>query len=80
MAEMIPDSIPSTAPRGEKLLFNAFRDSLPDNFIVWHEPSARWCDKCLPRIGQNIPLFVTNTDTNLVRGSLNANGYEFLVF
>jgi len=40
MAEMIPDSIPSTAPRGEKLLFNAFRDSLPDNFIVWHEPSA----------------------------------------
>lgn len=40
MAEMIPDIIPSTAPRGEKLLFNAFRDSLPDNFIVWHEPSA----------------------------------------
>jgi hypothetical protein len=40
MAEMIPDSIPSTAPRGEKVLFNAFRDSLPDNFIVWHEPSA----------------------------------------
>ncbi len=40
MAEMIPDIIPSTAPRGEKLLFKAFRDSLPDNFIVWHEPSA----------------------------------------
>lgn len=40
MAEMIPDSIPASAPRGEKLLFNAFRDCLPDNFIVWHEPSA----------------------------------------
>lgn len=40
MAEMIPDSLPSSAPRGEKLLFNAFRDALPDNFITWHEPSA----------------------------------------
>ena len=40
MAEMIPDSIPASAPRGEKVLFNAFRDFLPDNFIVWHEPSA----------------------------------------
>lgn len=40
MAEMIPDSIPAGAPRGEKILFNAFRDCLPDNFIVWHEPSA----------------------------------------
>jgi hypothetical protein len=40
MAEMIPDSISSSAPRSEKLLFNAFRDCLPDNFIVWHEPSA----------------------------------------
>jgi hypothetical protein len=40
MAEMIPDSIPAGAPRGEKVLFNAFRDCLPDNFIVWHEPSA----------------------------------------
>jgi len=40
MAEMIPDSLLSDAPRGEKLLFNAFRDALPDNFIAWHEPSA----------------------------------------
>jgi len=39
MADMIPDSIPVGAPRGEKVLFNAFRDCLPDNFIVWHEPS-----------------------------------------
>ncbi|MCP9883339.1 AAA family ATPase [Cyanobium sp. Alchichica 3B3-8F6] len=40
MAEMIPDSVLSAAPRGEKFLFNAFRDALPDNFIAWHEPSA----------------------------------------
>ena len=26
MAEMIPDSIPAGAPRGEKVLFNTFRD------------------------------------------------------
>jgi hypothetical protein len=40
MAEMIPDSLLADTPRGEKLLFNAFRDALPDNFIAWHEPSA----------------------------------------
>lgn len=40
MAEMIPDSLLSAAPRGEKFLFNAFRNALPDNFIAWHEPSA----------------------------------------
>lgn len=40
MAEMIPDSLLAAAPRGEKFLFNAFRDALPDNFIAWHEPSA----------------------------------------
>jgi hypothetical protein len=40
MAEMIPDSLLSSAPRGEKFLFNAFRNALPDNFIAWHEPSA----------------------------------------
>jgi|694.fasta_scaffold119510_6 hypothetical protein len=40
MAEMIPDSIPKDASRGEKGLFAAFRDVLPDDFIVWHEPNA----------------------------------------
>ncbi|MCP9923673.1 AAA family ATPase [Synechococcus lacustris C3-12m-Tous] len=40
MAEMIPDSLLAAAPRGEKFLFNAFRNALPDNFIAWHEPSA----------------------------------------
>jgi len=39
MAEMIPDSISKDASRGEKGLFAAFRDVLPDDFIVWHEPS-----------------------------------------
>lgn len=40
MAEMIPDSIPKDASRGEKGLFAAFRDVLPDDFIVWYEPNA----------------------------------------
>jgi len=40
MAEMIPDSVRKDASRGEKGLFSAFRDILPDDFIVWHEPSA----------------------------------------
>ena len=40
MAEMIPDSVRKVASRGEKGLFSAFRDILPDDFIVWHEPNA----------------------------------------
>jgi len=40
MAEMIPDSVRKDASRGEKGLFAAFRDILPDDFIVWHEPNA----------------------------------------
>ena len=40
MAEMIPDSVRKDASRGEKGLFSAFRDILPDDFIVWHEPNA----------------------------------------
>jgi hypothetical protein len=38
MARMIPDSIPVTASKGEKLLYIVLRDRLPDDFIVWHEP------------------------------------------
>lgn len=40
MAEMIPDSVRKEASRGEKELFAVFRDVLPDDFIVWHEPNA----------------------------------------
>ena len=40
MAIMFPDSVPDTAYPGEKWMFKIFRDALPDEFLVWHEPST----------------------------------------
>jgi len=40
MAIMFPDSAPQEATPGEKLMFKTFRDALPDEFLVWHEPST----------------------------------------
>lgn len=41
MAQMIPDSEPAKASRGELLLYRVLRDRLPDNFIVWYEPIVK---------------------------------------
>ena len=38
MAQMLPASIPDKASRGEKLLFKALKQ-LPDDYIVWYEPT-----------------------------------------
>jgi hypothetical protein len=37
MALMIPDSIPSKATAGERVLFRTLRDVLPDDYIVYYE-------------------------------------------
>lgn len=41
MAQMIPDSEPAKASRGELLLYKVLRDRLPDNYIVWYEPIVK---------------------------------------
>ena len=41
MAQMIPATIPSKASQGEKLLFNVLQARLPDNFLVWYEPTIK---------------------------------------
>jgi AAA domain/UvrD-like helicase C-terminal domain/Nuclease-related domain len=40
MAQMIPETIPSKASKGEELLFNVLKERLPDNFLVWYEPTV----------------------------------------
>ena len=40
MAQMIPESIPAKASKGEERLFEVLRDLLPDDFIVWYEPEV----------------------------------------
>ncbi|MFG6105408.1 3'-5' exonuclease [Leptothoe sp. EHU-05/26/07-4] len=40
MALIIPDTIPSKASQGEKLLFDILSTQLPDDFIVWYEPQV----------------------------------------
>lgn len=41
MAQMIPETIPSKASQGEKLLFDLLRERLPDNFLVGYEPTIK---------------------------------------
>ena len=41
MAQMVPDTVPSTASQGEKLLFESLRTQLPEDFIVWYEPRVK---------------------------------------
>lgn len=41
MAQMIPDSEPVRASRGELLLYKVLRDRLPNNYIVWYEPIVK---------------------------------------
>ncbi|MEN8444165.1 MAG: 3'-5' exonuclease [Cyanobacteria bacterium J06555_13] len=41
MAQMIPETIPSKASQGEKLLFKVLKERLPDNFLVWYEPTIK---------------------------------------
>lgn len=41
MALMVPDSIPSKASKGEKILYEILRDQLPDDFYVWYEPKVK---------------------------------------
>ena len=41
MAQMIPETIPSKASQGEKLLFQVLKERLPDNFLVWYEPTIK---------------------------------------
>ena len=48
MALMIPETIPSNASQGEKLLFKTLAQCLPDTYIVWHEPTIK----------RNIPDFI----------------------
>ena len=45
MAQTIPETIPSKASQGEKVLFAALKSQLPDSFIVWYEPTV---DRLLP--------------------------------
>ena len=40
MAQMVPETISKNAPSSEKYLFSIFRDFLPDDFMVWHNPKA----------------------------------------
>ena len=40
MAQMIPESIPVKASKGEERLFEVLRDRLPSDFIVWYEPEV----------------------------------------
>ena len=39
MAQLIPETIPSKASQGEKLLFSAL-SRLPDEYLVWYEPTV----------------------------------------
>ena len=41
MAQMIPETIPSKASQGEKLLFDVLKARLPDNCLVWYEPTIK---------------------------------------
>ena len=41
MAQMIPETIPSKASQGEKLLFKVLQERLPHNFLVWYEPTIK---------------------------------------
>ena len=40
MAQMVPETISKNDAPSEKFLFPIFRDILPDDFIVWHNPKA----------------------------------------
>lgn len=39
MAQMVPDKIPDKASQGEQQLFATLRDRLPEDYIVWYEPT-----------------------------------------
>jgi hypothetical protein len=41
MAQMIPESLPAKASKGEERLFEVLRDRLPSDFIVWYEPEVK---------------------------------------
>jgi hypothetical protein len=41
MAQMIPETIPSKASKGEELLFKVLQERLPNNFLVWYEPTIK---------------------------------------
>lgn len=58
MAQMIPDSVPSRASQGEKLLFTVLENRLPDNFIVWYEPKIKGLHPDFIILGQNFGLLV----------------------
>jgi predicted acetyltransferase len=39
MAQMIPETVPRSSTAGERLLFTTLRENLPDNYIVYYEPT-----------------------------------------
>ncbi|KPQ31333.1 MAG: Uncharacterized conserved protein (DUF2075)/Nuclease-related domain/UvrD-like helicase C-terminal do [Phormidesmis priestleyi Ana] len=41
MAQMIPETIPSKASKGEELLFKVLQERLPENYLVWYEPTIK---------------------------------------
>ncbi|MCT7969984.1 NERD domain-containing protein [Laspinema sp. D1] len=40
MAAIVPDAVPAKASQGEKKVFKLLRDELPDDFLVYYEPSV----------------------------------------
>ena len=41
MAQMIPETISSKASKGEELLFKVLQERLPENYLVWYEPTIK---------------------------------------
>ncbi|MBD1848093.1 NERD domain-containing protein [Cyanobacteria bacterium FACHB-63] len=58
MAQMIPDSEPARASRGELLLYKVLRDRLPDNYIVWYEPIVKGLHPDFVILGPDFGLLV----------------------
>ncbi|EKU96966.1 nuclease family protein,UvrD/REP helicase [Leptolyngbya sp. PCC 7375] len=75
MALIIPDTIPSKASQGEKLLFKILSAQLPDDFIVWHEPRVNGLYPDFIIIGPEFGLLVLEVKgwyaAQVVRGNNN---------
>ena len=58
MAQMIPETIRSSATVGERLLFNTLKDYLPDDYIVYYEPDINGKIPYFVIIGPDLGLIV----------------------
>lgn len=79
MAVMIPETLKGNVTKGERILYNTLRKTLPDDYIVYYEPDIRGNKPDFVIIGPDIGIIVLEVKDYTRSKLLAANPDEWVI-